>query len=55
MKRKQTWIVFFLDGKELASYTLEGTFLGELKSTRELLAYENDVPASSICFAVINR
>lgn len=55
MKRKQTWIVFLLDGKELASYTLAGTFPGEREATRELLAYENDVPVSSIYVAVINR
>lgn len=52
---KQTWLVFFLNGKELASYTLAGTFPGEREATRELLAYENDVPVSAIYFAEITR
>ena len=34
------WIVFMYQGKELAAYTIKGTFVGELEATRELLAYE---------------
>lgn len=34
------WIVFFHGDKELASYTVKGTYPGELHATRELLAAE---------------
>ena len=37
---KEPWIVFYgPDGKEIASYTLRGTFAGELQDTISLLAY----------------
>ena len=37
----EPWKVFTLAGKEIASYTMRGTFHGEEKATKELLAYEN--------------
>lgn len=55
MKIKEPWLVFFLDGKEICSYTVRGSFPGERESTMELLAYEHDVPVSAIYFAVITR
>lgn len=35
------WVVFSLNGVELARYTIKGTFEGEMASTVELLAVEN--------------
>lgn len=32
------WIVFYLGDKEIGSYTVRGTFAGELESTRRMLA-----------------
>lgn len=51
--RKEPWIVFFLDGKEICRYTARGSFPGEREETIKLLAAEHDVPASAIYFAVI--
>lgn len=43
------WIVFCdSKGKELAAYTQEETFEGELKSTKELLAYEQGISPEEI-------
>lgn len=39
---RDQWIKFTApDGKELGAYTVRGTFPGEMKATRELLAAEN--------------
>jgi hypothetical protein len=44
-----TWIVFYdSKGKELAAYTEDGTFAGELKATADLLAFECGIPAEEI-------
>ena len=51
--RKEPWIVFFLDGKEICRYTARGSFPGEREETINLLAAEHDVPPSAIYFAVI--
>ena len=53
--RKEPWIVFFLDGKEICRYTARGSFPGEREETINLLAAEHDVPASAIYFAVITN
>ena len=45
---KEPWAVFYLWDKELAAYTLRGTFSGEAEATAELLAYENGVPVEAI-------
>lgn len=45
---KEQWLVFYLGDKELASYTLRGTFPGEAEETINLLAYENGVPTEAI-------
>lgn len=45
---KEPWAVFYLEDKELSSYTLRGTFPGEAEATAELLASENGVPVEAI-------
>lgn len=52
---KKQWLVFFCDGKELLRYSLTGTFPGERESTIQLLAYERDIPASAIYFAIVTE
>ena len=52
---KEQWAVFYLGDKELSSYTLRGTFPGELEATAELLAAEKNIPLESIRWAVENR
>ena len=42
------WIVFKVGDKVLCKYSIEGTFLGEMGATLELLAYENDIDVSEI-------
>lgn len=41
-------LVFYHGEKELAAYTLRGTFVGERRATIELLAYENGISESEI-------
>lgn len=50
---KREWMVFSHDGKELARYTLRGTFYGELEDTICLLAYENSIPEDEIKFEIV--
>ena len=44
------WLVFRdkESGRELAAYTLQGTFEGERQATIELLAYENKMEPEQI-------
>lgn len=44
------WIVFSnkLNGKELLSLSIEGTFQGEIEATKDLLAYENKINKTDI-------
>lgn len=42
------WITFLLNNKVLARISFEGVYVDELVPTKELLAYENNVPTSSI-------
>ncbi len=44
----EKYIVFYHDEKELAAYTLRGSFAGEREATIELLAYENNVTPAEI-------
>lgn len=45
----EPWIVFYyLDWQEMAAYTVRGAFAGELQATKELLAYEHNIPVSDI-------
>ena len=45
---RRPYIEFMKDGRSLCQYTMQGTFPGELKATRELLASENDCKVSDI-------
>lgn len=47
-KRKRKVIAFSLRGKELAWISLEGLFSGEVKETKGLLAFENNVNENEI-------
>jgi hypothetical protein len=50
---KEEWVVFRTkDGKELASYTVKGTFKGELESTIDLLASEHGIRREDICVTI---
>jgi hypothetical protein len=44
------WIVFYnkLTSEKLSSISIEGSFEGEIKSTVELLAYENGLRETDI-------
>ena len=45
---REEYLVFYYKQKELAAYTLRGTFPGEMEATKELLAYENNIAADEI-------
>lgn len=47
-KAKEAWLIFTLDGKEIAAYSIKGTFSGELEATKDLLAFENHCPKEEI-------
>lgn len=49
------WKVFYYEGKELCSYTLEGTFIGEEEATKELLASENEIDINDIKVLIEER
>ena len=40
--------VLLRSGRKLGGYTVKGTFSGELKATKELLAAENDLDPKDI-------
>jgi len=42
------WILFTLRGREILAITVEGTFKGEIRATKELLAYERGCKPESI-------
>ena len=46
--KKEPWIIFTLNGEEIAAYTVKGTFNGELEATKGLLAFENHCSESEI-------
>lgn len=52
---KREWVVFFYHDRELLRYTLRNEADGEREATIELLAYENNLSPSEICFAIITR
>lgn len=52
---EEPWVVFTLNGKELAAYTVRGTFSGELQATKELLAAEKGVDVSQIKHRIETR
>ena len=45
---REEYLVFYYKQKELAAYTLRGTFPGEMEATKELLAYENNITVAEI-------
>lgn len=47
----EEYIVFYHDGKELAAYTVRGTFAGEMEATKNLLAYEHGISEDAIRIA----
>ena len=52
---KEPWTVFSYQGKELAAYTVRGTFPGEMKATRDQLAAENGCRPEDIQVRTENR
>lgn len=52
---EEPWVVFTLNGKELAAYTVRGTFPGELQATKESLAAEKGVDVSQIKHRIETR
>lgn len=46
------WFVFSHKGKELFRMTVNGYVSGEVKSTMELLAHENNIPVDEITVTV---
>lgn len=52
---KEPWVVFYYEDRELASYTLRGTFPGEQEDTVALLAAEKNIPPEAIRVAVEER
>ena len=45
-------IKFLLNGKEIASISIEGLMDGEITATKELLAYEKNVDIKDIKVAI---
>lgn len=48
------WFVFSHNGRELLRITVNGYVIGELRTTAELLAYENRIPVSEITVSVVS-
>lgn len=51
----EKYLVFYHGERELAAYTLRGTFPGERAATIELLAYEHDIDPEEIRTAYEDR
>jgi hypothetical protein len=51
----EQWKVFYINGKEVGSYTIFGTFAGEEQATKELLASENGVNINDIIVKIETR
>ena len=50
------WVVFYdKNNRELCSYTIRGTFSGEVLSTIKMLAYENGLNENDISFRIEAR
>lgn len=54
-KIRNLWAVFYLGNKELCCYSVRGTYDGELKATKELLAHENQCEMRDIRVAIERR
>ena len=53
MKLKKRWKAFYLNGKRICAYTIEGTFDGEEQATKELLAFEHDTEPEKISVRIL--
>ena len=51
---KRAWVVFIYEDKELLRYSLWEEMEDEREETILLLAYENDIPAEEISWAIVN-
>ena len=51
----EPWLIFLLDGKEICSYTMRGSFKGEREETVKLLAKELKVKPEDIKMEVRYR
>lgn len=51
----EPWLIFLLDGKEICSYTMRGSFKGEREETIKLLAKELNVDPEDIKMEVRYR
>ncbi|MCD8308860.1 MAG: hypothetical protein LUD19_03315 [Clostridia bacterium] len=49
------YVVFKHGDKELAAYTLFGTFAGEAEATAQLLAAERNIPRDEITISIQDR
>ena len=50
------WVVFKnKTGEEICSYTLEGTFAGEMDETKKLLAYDKGISLDDITTEIQDR
>ena len=54
-RKKEPWVVFTYQGRELAAYTVRGTFPGEMEATKELLAAEHSCRQEDIQVRTENR
>lgn len=52
---RRLWVVFFHNNRELLRYSLLGESEGEREETIQLLAYENNIPAEEICWAITSK
>ena len=51
----EKWIEFLYKDHVLVSYTVRGTFPGELQATKELLAGEKGISPESITTRVVTK
>lgn len=54
---QEPWVIFKdrATGQELGSYTLRGTYTGESKATKELLAHDKGIPVEQIVTSIEQR
>lgn len=51
----EKWIEFLYNDHVLCSYTVRGTFPGELQATKELLAAEKAISPESITTRIVTK
>ena len=52
---RSPWCEFWHEGELLCAYTVEGTFPGEMKATKELLAAEHGCSPEEITVKISGR